>query len=135
MLVPGVRSFLRELESHCCSTAIMTFLDGDGEPMVITLKRQGQEVAYGDYWGTKELFVSKLLFGCNPSGSLILRSFTPEIDEFTQLPIKELRGYVLRGDGDDLEFKKLTPKAMFACHNTDAQTGEPLALEQSVRYC
>lgn len=135
MLVPGVRSFLRELESHCCSKAIVTFLDGDGESMVITLKRRGQEVAYGDNWGTKELFISKLSFDCNPSASLILRSFTEEIDEFTQLPIKELRGYILRGDGDDLDFEKLSPSAMFACHNTDARTGEPLALEQSVRYC
>lgn len=135
MLEPGVRSFLQELETHCCSTAIVTFLDRDNEPMVITLKRLGQEVSYGDYWGTKELFISKLRFGCNPSGSLILRSFTPEIDEFTQLPIKELRGYVLRGDGDDMEFEKISPSAMFACHNTDARTGEPLPLEQSVRYC
>ncbi len=135
MLVPGVRSFLQELESHCGSKAIVTFLDGDGKPMVITLKRQGQEIAYGDNWGTKELFISKLSFDCNPSASLILRSFTEEIDELTQLPIKELRGYILRGDGDDLDFEKLSPSAMFACHNTDARTGEPLALEQSVRYC
>jgi len=135
MLVPGVSSFLHELESHCCSTAIVTFLDCDGEPMVITLKRKGQNVSYGDYWSTKEIFISRLLFGCNPSGSLILRSFTPDIDEFTQLPIKELRGYILRGDGDDLEFEKLSPSAMFACHNTDARTGEPPPSEQAIRSC
>jgi hypothetical protein len=135
MLVPGVSSFLQELESHCSSSAIVTFLDCDGKPMVITLKRQGRQVTYGDYWSTKELFISKLLFGCSPSGSLILRSFTTEIDEFTQLPIKELRGYILKRYRDDLEFEKLSPSTMFACHNTDARTGEPLALEQSVRYC
>jgi hypothetical protein len=135
MLVPGVSSFLQELESHCSSTAIVTFLDCDGKPMVITLKRQGRQVTYGDYWSTKELFISKLLFGCSPSGSLILRSFTADIDEFTQLPIKELRGYILKRDRDDLEFEKLSPTTMFACHNTDAQTGEPLPLEQSIRYC
>jgi hypothetical protein len=123
------------LESHCNSWAIATFLDSDGEPLVLDLKRQGQQVAYGDYWGMKELFVAKLLVGCKPSGSLILRSFTLEIDEFTQLPIKELRGYILKGNGDDLEFEKLPPNALFACHNTDAETGEPLPLEQSVRYC
>jgi hypothetical protein len=135
MLLPGVMSFLQELESHCNSWAIATFLDSDGEPLVLDLKRQGQQVAYGDYWGMKELFVAKLLVGCKPSGSLILRSFTLEIDEFTQLPIKELRGYILKGNGDDLEFEKLPPNALFACHNTDAETGEPLPLEQSVRYC
>lgn len=135
MSLPGVLSFLQELESHCFSTAIVTFLDHDSEPMVITLKRQGKDVSYGNYWGTKELFASKLRFGCNPSGSLILRSFTLEIDDLTQLPIKELRGYILRGDGDDLEFEKISSSAMFACHNTDARTGEPLPLEQSIRYC
>jgi hypothetical protein len=83
----------------------------------------------------KELFVAKLLVGCQPSGSLILRSFTSEIDEFTQLPIKELRGYILKVTVMSLEFEKLSPNAMFACHNTDAETGEPLPLEQSVRYC
>jgi hypothetical protein len=132
---PGVQAFLQELESHCCSRAIVTFLDSDDEPMVLDLERQGQQVTYGDYWGVKELFVAKLLVSCNPSGSLILRSFTPEIDEFTKLPIKELRGYVLQGNGDDLAFEKLPPNTLFACHNTDAETGEPLPLEQSVRYC
>jgi hypothetical protein len=131
----GVMSFLQELESHCNSLAIATFLDSDNEPLVIHLKRQGQQVIYGESWSIKELFVAKLLVGCKPSGSLVLRSFTAEIDEFTQLPIKELRGYLLKGHGDDLEFEKLSPTAMFACHNTDAETGEPLPLEQSVRFC
>ena len=131
----GVLSFLQELESHCFSRAIVTFLDNDGEPLVLELERQGPQVIYGAYWGIKKLFVAKLLEGCNPSGSLVLRSFTAEIDEFTQLPIKELRGYVLQGDGDDLEFEKVSPQSMFACHNTDAKTGEPLPLEQAVRYC
>lgn len=135
MPIMGVMSFLQELESHCNSLAIATFLDSDNEPLVIHLKRQGQKVIYGESWGIKELFVAKLMVGCKPSGSLVLRSFTPEIDEFTQLPIKELRGYILKGHGDDLEFEKLSPTAMFACHNTDAETGETLPLEQSVRFC
>lgn len=132
---PGVNSFLAELESHCLSIAIVTFLDSEGEPLVIDLERLGQEVIYGDDWGTKELFIAKLLVSCKPSGSLVMRSFTTEIDEFSQLPIKELRGYVLKNYRNDLEFEKLPPHTMFACHNTDAETGEPLPLEQAVRYC
>lgn len=132
---PGVMEFLQELESHCLDNAIATFLDGDGEPLVIPLTRKQKIVVYGESWGTKELFVAKLLVSCQPSGSLILRSFTSEVDDFTQLNIKELRGYILTGNGNDLEFEKLTPREMFACHNTDAETGEPLPLEQSVRYC
>lgn len=132
---PGVLSFLQELESHCLLRAIVTFVDDDGEPMVINLERQEQQVIYGEYWGVKELFVAKLLVGCNPSGSLILRSFTLEIDELTGLAINELRGYILKGNGNDLNFEKLSPNILFACHNTDAETGEPLPLEQAIRYC
>jgi hypothetical protein len=131
----GVSAFLQELESHCQLRAIATFLDSDGKSMVIDLKRQGQHVIYGEQWGAKDLFVAKLMVGCCPSASLILRSFTPEVDEFTQLPIKELRGYILQNYGDGLEFEKISPNAMFACHNTDAATGEPLPLEQAIRYC
>lgn len=135
METPGVKAFLAELELHCVIQAIVTFLDSDGEPLVIHLSRKKGRVTYGDHWGTKELFIAKLLVSCQPSGSLILRSFTSEIDDFTNLPIKELRGYVLTGNGQDLTFEKLTSREMFACHNTDAETGEPLPLEQSVRYC
>lgn len=135
MDTPGVQAFLQELEMHCLVFAVATFLDSDGEPLVIHLNREQETVTYGEYWGTKELFIAKLLVSCQPSASLILRSFTLEIDEFTQLPIKELRGYIITGDGKDLEFAKLTAKEMFACHNTDSETGEPLPLEQSIRYC
>lgn len=135
MQLPGVNSFLAELESHCFSIAIVTFLDSDGEPLIIDLERLGQEVIYGDDWGTKELFIAKLLVSCKPSASLVIRSFTTEIDEFSRLPIKELRGYILKNYRDDLQFEKLAPHTMFACHNTDSKTGEPLPLEQAVRYC
>lgn len=134
-MTQGLKRFLQELESYCKSTAIATFVGSEGKPFVVDLKRQGDRVKYGYQIGIKELFIAKLLNNCNPTGSLILRSFTEEIDEFTQLPIKELRGYVLQWQGDALEFEKLSPEMMFACHNTNAETGEPIALEQSVRYC
>ncbi|HEY9727126.1 MAG TPA: hypothetical protein V6D50_11825 [Chroococcales cyanobacterium] len=135
MLSLGVSALLQELESHCTTHAIATFLDSDGKSMKLELQRRGQDVIYGRHWGVKELFVAKLMVNCRPTASLILRSFTSELDEFTQLPIKELRGYLLQNYGDDLEFEKLSPNTMFACHNTDAATGEPLPLEQGVRYC
>lgn len=135
MEIYGVQRFLQELESHCSASAIATFLGSEQKPFVVELMRQGNQITYGSETGVKELFVAKLIGGCNPTGSLILRSFTLEIDGLTQLPIKELRGYILQCQGDNLEFEKLTPELMFACQNTDAQTGEPLPLEQSVRYC
>ncbi len=127
--------FLQELESHCSSTAIATFLGSDGQPFVVDMNREAGRVTYGYHKTIKKIFMGKLMDGCNPSASLILRSFTSEIDEFTQLPYKELRGYLLRREGNNLEFEKISPELMFAYQNTDAKTGEPLSLEQSVRYC
>lgn len=124
-----------ELESHCSSTAILTFLDSEGEVFVVDLTRKRNRVNYGYQRGVKELFMIRLLKGVTTQGSIILRSFTDEIDQYTNLPVKELRGYLLKREGDRIEFDKLSPNMMFACHNTDAETGQPRSLEQSVRYC
>jgi hypothetical protein len=135
MTIKGLNQLLAELESHCPKQAILTFLGSDGQPFVINLYRQGNQVQYGEEPYSQELFLRQIQIQCDPVASIILRSFTPEIDPITQLPIKELRGYVLQRQGNLLEFEKISPETMFACQNTDAQTGEPLALEQSVRYC
>jgi hypothetical protein len=102
---------------------------------VVDLERKKQKVIYGYQKGVKELFILRLSEGIRSQGSIILRSFTDEIDEYTNLPIKELRGYILQKEDDRINFTKISAKMMFACHNTDAQTGEPRSLEQSVRYC
>ena len=131
----GLDQFLQELESHCPKKAIATFLNSEGECFVVDLLREANEVKYGHDLHIKALFCQKISQGCTPYGSLILRSFTAEIDRLTRLPYKELRGYILKTINDRLEFEKLSPEMLFACQNTDAQTGEPLPLEQSVRYC
>jgi hypothetical protein len=135
MKLQGLNQFIALLESHCYSRAILTFLGSDGSPLEIDLDRQGDRVTYGYEAHIKDLFLRQLQSQCDPVASIVLRSFTAEIDPISQLPIKELRGYVLKRQGDRLEFEKLSPEKMFACQNTDAQTGQPLALEQSVRYC
>jgi hypothetical protein len=131
----GLDQFLQELESHCPKKAIATFLNSEGECFVVDLTREADKVKYGYDRRAKELFRKKIGQGCHPYGSLILRSFTAEIDHLTHLPYKELRGYILKAFDDHLEFEKLSPEMLFACQNTDAETGEPLPLEQSVRYC
>jgi len=131
----GLDKFLQELESHCPEKAIATFLDSEGEYFVVDLSREADRVKYGYDRHAKALFRKKISQGCDPYGSLILRSFTGETDQLTQLPYKELRGYILKSLADRLEFEKLSPEMLFACQNTDAETGEPLPLEQSVRYC
>jgi hypothetical protein len=135
MKMQGLNEFLEELESHCHSKAIATFVGSDGDGFVVDLERKGNRVRYGYEPEVKELFVTQLASRCKPAGSLVLRSFTSETDSLTKLPIKELRGYVIQREGNRLEFEKLSPEMMFACQNTDAQTGEPLPLEQAVKYC
>lgn len=135
METPGLVSFLQELESHCQTSAIATFLNSQGQHLAIDMKRRQKKVVYGNDWDIREFFMNELLEGANPHGTLVLRSFTSEIDAFTQLPIKELRGYIIKSNGLDLEFEKIPAHSMFACQNTDHKTGEPLPLEQAVRYC
>lgn len=135
MKLQGLNQLLAELELHCYQRAIVTFLGSDGQPLAIDLDRQGTQVTYGSEPYTKELLVRQIQSQCDPVASIILRSFTAEIDPIAGLPIKELRGYTLKRQGNQLEFEKLSPEKMFACQNTDAQSGEPLPLEQSVRYC
>jgi hypothetical protein len=135
MFKDSLSNFLQELESHCYSTAIATFLDSDGEVFVVDLNRNGNKVIYGYQPSVKQQFLLKLSKGIQSHASLILRSFTAEIDNFTNLPIKELRGYLLTREKSQIKYEKLSPQMMFACHNTDAVTGEPRPLEQSVRYC
>jgi hypothetical protein len=135
MSVAQIQEFLAELESHCYSTAIATFANSCEQHFAIDLHRSGNLVNYGYQIGSKELFITKLFKGCLPRGSLVLRSFTDEIDPLTNLPIKELRGYVLDYNNQIFKFEKISPSMMFACQNTDAKTNEPLPLEQSVKYC
>ena len=135
MKLLGLNELLAELESHCHKKAIVTFLGNDGYPLTIDLDREGNQITYGHEAHSKELFLRQLQTQCDGVASIILRSFTNETDPIAQLPIKELRGYVLKRLGNKLEFEKISPERMFACQNTDSQTGEPLPLEQSVRYC
>jgi hypothetical protein len=134
-MIESVIAFINEIESHCYSQAIATFLPSNDQPFVIDLVRKGQKVKYGYKSGMREKFIKKLISECQPIGTLVLRSFTAEIDEMTKLPIKELRGYIIDSDGENWQYQKISSTEMFAAQNTDYRTGEPLPLEQSVRYC
>lgn len=135
MIQHTLSSLLIELESHCQSKAIVTFLNSDGEAFVVDLTRKQNKIKYGYQPHIKQEFIFRLSKGVKTTGSIVLRSFTDEVDEYTNLPVKELRGYFLIRQGDRIEYSKISPQEMFACQNTDAETGEALPLEQSVRYC
>ena len=82
--------FIQEIESHCITTAIATFLDTEGEIFVVDLQRDNNYIKYVYKSYIKEQFLFRLQNGVRPNASLILRSFTSEINKFTKLPVKEL---------------------------------------------
>lgn len=135
MFNTSLETLFSELESHCYTTAIVTFLNSREESFVIDIQRNENGFQYGYQPNHKAIFIKSLIEGCQPHGSIVLRSFTDEIDTPTKLPIKELRGYIIEQQDQVFRFEKIPSNLMFACQNTDAQTGEPLPLEQAVKYC
>ena len=105
MTPQGLNKFLALLESHCHSSGLR-FLGSDWQSLAIEVDRQRTQVTYGYEAHTKELFLRQLQTQSDPVASIVLRSFTDVIDPISQLPIKELRGYVLKRQGDRLEEKK-----------------------------
>lgn len=67
MKIQGLNEFLEELESHCHSKAIATFVGSDGDRFVVDLERKGNRVRYGYEPEVKELFVTKLASRCDAS--------------------------------------------------------------------
>lgn len=90
-----IQEFLAELESHCYTSAIATFANSKKQHFAIDLHPSRNQVNYGYQIEAKELFIAKLFKGCTSCGSLVLHSFTDEIDHLTSFPIKELQGYIL----------------------------------------
>lgn len=132
---PGVDGFLQELETHCYSTAIVTLTGKYEHSFVIDLTRTEKGVRYGYALGHKELFLAKLLNSASETAAIILRSFTNAKNPRTGLPLKELRGYVVRALAGRIEFFKISPDEMRDAHCTDSRTGRPIAPEEDVIFC
>lgn len=79
-------------------------------------------------WLTSSLRLSRVL-------SVILRSFREEVDELTGLPVKEIRGYVITLEGDELKFTQLSAKEVLEMSTADPLTGRKLKPEPAVIYC
>lgn len=52
------------------------------------------------------------------------------------VPVKELRGYILTVNTDNkIKFEQLSARALAEDCNVDSRTGEPLRPERSIIYC
>ncbi|HLK56352.1 MAG TPA: hypothetical protein VKU00_07295 [Chthonomonadaceae bacterium] len=128
-----VSSFLRELESHCYTSAIITLSDGQEQPFVIDMEKTQTGFTYGYAVQHKALFIRRL--GQCQLGGLIMRSFLKdERDPETGYPIKELRGYHVGVETGELTWVKISEEEMFLAQNTDNETGDMLLPERGVRY-
>ena len=130
---PGLMKFMEEVERYCYTTSIVTFLNNESIEFVIDLKRKAlsNRIKYGYVSGSRLLLYANLLQG----GVVILRSFTQEFDESSQLPVKEIRGYLVTVADNDIMYNRLLPDDLFWSSNTDPASGERLPLEPAVRYC
>jgi hypothetical protein len=129
----ALNEFIEELEHYCYTTTIVTFLNRMGQEFRLDLKREvrSDRVRYGYVAGLKEVLKARLQQG----GIIILRSFTEEIDSQTHLPIKEIRGYVITTQNNDIIYQRLLPDDLFWSSTTDPHSGKRLAPEPAVRYC
>jgi len=158
----GLEAFLREIESHVESQAIIT-VGGDDlanpweevpkDVLFLTdlVKAGGGEIISWDvsYPCQDEIAV----YGANPNLwprfykwfvdslkrsrrlGIVLRSFKDGIeDELTHLPVKEIRGYFVEIEGGEVRYHQLSAKEMLEVHTLHPSLGK-LKPEPSVIYC
>ncbi|MCL5679885.1 MAG: hypothetical protein M1465_00900 [Candidatus Marsarchaeota archaeon] len=131
-----LKELIEEWKSHIEKQAILTF-------------------PFGRTWDVRKLADGSMFFGINKRQnqsfeaitaahiydegitSCILRSFLKIRDELNNnIPVKELRGYLLTVDIDNkIKFEQLDAKALAEACNVDSSTGKPLKPERSVIYC
>ncbi len=132
MELPQLTELLRDLESYCYTTAIVTLTtEGDDEPLTMDLHREDGVVQYGYAPHHKDLLMARLI----NFGGLILRSFLEEKNPDTGFPIKELRGWSLVIEDGNLVVTRIPADDLYWACNTDSQTGARLPPEPDVKYC
>jgi hypothetical protein len=118
------RKLLKEIESHCHTTALLTVLAE--ESIKVALHCVGERVVYDDDPGVREILIQYLVQASRAGCSLVLRSVTEASDAESGLPIKEIRGYYLRREQGVPTWYRLDSDAMWNAFTRDVQTGEYL---------
>ncbi len=126
--------YLEETTGACkVKTSIITFYSRIWSQAFDLKFSKGKWIfGYSPY--QRALLKAKLQNSKSYPTSCVVRTFTGEKHKrkapngkIVLIPTKELRtapGQVIR----------LTPEECFACHNTDARAGEPLPIEQEVKF-
>ena len=128
------------LGGYVSRDAILTVGCGDDEYFYAhswDVRRRGGRLYYG-YEKAHYLLLIARIYWCLENWdytSLILRSFTGRRDRRTGLPMKQIRGFLLRRRGKELRLEKIPLDDLIWANTTDPETGERIPPEPSVEYC
>jgi len=131
-----IDAFMYELDKHISSKAILTYLSRNGtETWDITRKRGKLFLGTNSSQNARFKSILSKVVRSSQIVSVIVRSFTSEIDPASGFPVKELRGYLLSVENEQLKWYMIDAEDMMESHNTDSISGNKLEPEHSVVYC
>lgn len=140
-MVASLETVLQEsLGGYVDRDAILTIGCGDLDSFYAhswDIRRRGRKLYYG-YEKTHYLLLVSRIYWCIESwghASLVLRSFTRRYDRRTGLPVKQVRGFLLKRSGGGLKLERVPLEELIWANTTDPETGERLPPEPSVEYC
>ena len=136
---PKLDEFLSEIAKHVSAKGAM-----------ITLSGTFLNKSYSQTWDVSWVD-GKIQYGLNPYQSLlfstrfynilsegqvsiILRTFTTQIDKITGYPVKEIRGYLVRNNGSKIIWQQLSVSELESACCTNAETDKPIPRETDVVY-
>ncbi len=132
-------TLLNEIESHITDAGIITFVNDFFKSAQIwdIHRKDKNKVIYGaepKQWPLfYQTFFAYLVTSRNCA--IILRSFLTKTDDVTKLPFKEIRGYIVQHNTNDIKFRQLNAREVAYASSTNANTNKPLTPEESIIYC
>jgi hypothetical protein len=161
----GFQELLVELEKHIYGNAILTISghklarprqwEGLSDEVITALNMGLQKVGELEIikWDASRLKENLVVYGADPEFwpefykwlsnslkksktiSILLRSFTKKVDETTGLPIKEIRGYIVSLEGNNIKYHQLTARELLEAYTRDPETGKRIEPEPAVIFC
>ncbi len=140
-MIASLEMVLQEaLGEYVSRDAILTLGCGDSEYFYThpwDIRRKGGRLYYGYEKAHYLLLISRIYWCLENWGyvSLILRSFTEKRDRRTGLPIKQIRGFLLRRYQKELRLERIPLDELIQANTIDPETGERIPPEPLVEYC
>lgn len=130
----GFNLLMNEIKKYVYSNGIIT-LSSYGYAQSWDVRREDDKLIFGTEPFHTPMFITRImnLLFTNGLVSFILRSFTDKKDNETGLPIKELRGYIVKLENNIIKFDQITLEELITAHTTYENIR--LAPEPAVIFC